>query len=338
MRAAQSGFPLTSGSASENNLNIMSPHSSENAETEKKGLTVAAIIIGKQPEPHFECCLDSISEAVDYAVVDFNGDNEANRRALINSRLYKKGLMRIEESIFTDYASARNRTLAMLPKETAWIFRVDADEVHYPPLLQIITRQILPNLKEDIGMLDAYWLCFFHSFHHVRRLERRHDLFIRFREGMHWEKAIHEQLTGRRGKRTAAPYVFHHYADIKRLDDVLDKEIKYLEMTKLNPDVKPYSINTDKAAWLADHVKELFGYTGSYPELQVPLLKDLPQPPSWLEEYENELNRLAPRYPRQKWGRLRILYRLIPLLTALKNSEARKAALKLALHLKEALP
>ncbi|MBQ7501416.1 hypothetical protein IJT93_01690 [bacterium] len=315
----------------------MRPQSSKNIQTEEKNLVAATIIIGKQPEPHFACCLDSIAEAVDFAAVDFNGDNEDNRRALVNSRLYKEGLMRIEESRFTDYASARNRTLAMLPENTGWIFRVDADEVHYPDLLKIVTRQLLPNLKEDVGMLDAYWLCFFHSFYHTRKLERRHDLFIRHHKGMRWEKAVHEQLLGRQGKRVAAPYIFHHYALVKTLEDVMDKEVKYKELVKLNPDVKPYSLNTDIGSWLADHAGELFKYSGNYPTLQVPLLKDLPQPPPWLEEYRNTLDGLLPRCPVQKGGKLRILYRLLPLLLSLKTGEARKAAVKLAVRLKDTL-
>lgn len=90
--------------------------------------------------------------------------------------------------------------------------RLDADEVHFPEQLQILTRQLLPALSPRVGMLDCYSQAFAFSWDYLLPLVRRHDFLIRYHPGMRWERGIHEQLSGRQGIRVAAPYLFHHYA------------------------------------------------------------------------------------------------------------------------------
>ncbi|MGN0012062.1 MAG: hypothetical protein ACI37J_01935 [Candidatus Bruticola sp.] len=191
----------------------------------------ATILVGAQTEPFLPACLESVADAVDYAVVDLNGNYEENAAVLENSRLYKEKRMRIEKSIFKDYSTARNNTFAMLPAETEWIMRLDVDEVHFPKDLQVLTRELIPNLDEKVGMFDSYSLTFFHSFKYVYRLERRHDLFVRYHKGMRYERAIHEQLIGRQGKRLAAPYIFPHYSLLRDPEEFLQKVKAYIKTT-----------------------------------------------------------------------------------------------------------
>lgn len=312
----------------------------------------ATILVGAQTEPFFATCLESVADAIDYAVVDLNGNYEENAKVLENSRLYKEKRMRIEKSVFKDYSSARNNTFAMLPPETEWIMRLDADEVHFPQDLQILIREIIPHLDDSIGMLDAYWLCFFHSFKYVTKLERRHDLFIRYHKGMKWERSIHEQLIGRQGKRLAAPYIFHHYANIKDPEEFLQKVNAYIKLTaqesSLNkilakdPMLELMKDNggtraTMRARFLQEQDK-VFLYTGQYPEVNIDWL-DPNKAPDFIKSMQEDLDDIMKDKAKpQHRGKRRILFRLPSLLFHLKTWFAKKQAFCLASKLKKSLP
>lgn len=312
----------------------------------------ATILVGAQTEPFLSVCLEAAADAVDYAVVDLNGNYEENTAVLENSRLYKEKRMRIEKSVFKDYSTARNNTFAMLPPETEWIMRLDADEVHFTKDLQVITREIIPNLDDSVGMLDAYWLCFFHSFKYVTKLERRHDLFIRYHKGMKWERSIHEQLTGRQGKRLAAPYIFHHYATIKDPEEFLQKVKSYIKTTSQEDSLQKMlakdpmleliegnknTLETMRARFLQEQDK-IFLYNGQYPEVDIDWL-DPSKAPDFIRLMQEELDNILKdkAYP-QHGGKRRILFRLLSLLLHLKTWDAKKKALLLASQLKKSLP
>lgn len=312
----------------------------------------ATILVGAQTEPFLSVCLEAAADAVDYTVVDLNGNYEENMAVLENSRLYKEKRMRIEKSVFKDYSTARNNTFAMLPAETEWIMRLDADEVHFAKDLQIITREIIPNLDDSIGMLDAYWLCFFHSFKYVTKLERRHDLFIRYHKGMKWERSIHEQLIGRQGKRLAAPYIFHHYATIKDPEEFLQKVKAYIKTTKQEDSLQKMlakdpmleliednksTLEAMRARFLQEQDK-VFLYNGQYPEVDI-TWRDLNLAPDFIKLMQEELDDiLEGKAKPQHGGKRRILFRLPSLLLHLKTWQARKQALRLASQLKKSLP
>lgn len=299
---------------------------------------IATMIVGSQNEPHLAQVLESVYGSVDGAVVDYNGENEFNWQALTSSKLYKEGHLRIEKSKFENYAQARNNTLRMLDRDTSWFFRLDADEVHFPEDLQKITRQILPSLKDRVGILDAYWLCFFHSFKYVRHLERRHDLFVRFYPDMLWTRNIHEQLQGKRGIRVAAPYVFHHYADIKDPQEFLAKQRDYVLRTNVESTLKKIKIIDNIHDHFLEHKEkgDILRYVGDFPDLDLPWLEN---PPPYLMEMQKELDELFDTVPSaQRGGKRRILFRLLPLLLNLTNWPARKEAINLARNLKLRLP
>ena len=297
----------------------------------------ATLLIGSQPEPLLLSCLESAAEAIDYLVVDLNGNYEQNLAILENSRLYKEKRMRIEKSVFKDYSTARNNTFQMLPSETEWVMRLDADEVHFPQELKIITREIIPNLSKDVGMLDAYWLCFFHSFKYVTKLERRHDLFIRYHKGMKWERSIHEQLTGRQGIRLAAPYVFHHYASIKDPQEFLRKVNSYIQLTSQEGSLKKMlardpmleiAENKNTSEAIREHfLKEqhsLFLYNGQYPEVDI-TWRNIDKAPTFIKSMQEELDDILNNKAKpQHGGKRRILFRLLPLLLHLETWKAKQ--------------
>lgn len=311
----------------------------------------ATLLVGSQPEPLLPPCLEAAANAVDYVVVDLNGNYEQNAAILESSRLYKEKRMRIEKSVFTDYSTARNNTFQMLPPETEWVMRLDADEVHFPHELQTITREIIPNLSDNVGMLDAYWLCFFHSFKYVTKLERRHDLFIRYHKGMKWERSIHEQLTGRQGIRLAAPYIFHHYASIKDPQEFLQKVNSYIQFTSQEDSLKKMLgrdpmleiiKKKDTAEAMKEHfLKEkhsVFLYSGQYPEVDI-TWRNIDKAPNFIRSMQEELDEiLENKAEPQHGGKRRILFRLLPLLLHLKTCKAKQQALQLASFLKKNLP
>ncbi len=313
----------------------------------------ATILVGAQTEPFLSVCLEAAADAIDYAVVDLNGNYEENATVLESSRLYKEKRMRIEKSVFKDYSTARNNTFSMLPPETEWIMRLDADEIHFPHELKTITRELIPNLNSNVGMLDAYWLCFFHSFKYVTKLERRHDLFIRYHKGMKWERSIHEQLIGRQGIRLAAPYIFHHYASIKDPKEFLHKVNAYLQMSSRENSLKKMldrdpmldlmerkegrTLEIMRARFLQEQ-ESLFLYNGQYPEVDI-TWRDLDKAPDFMKSMQKELdNILEGKATPQYGGKRRILFRLLPLLFHLKTWPARKEACQLAKQLKKSLP
>ncbi|MGM9992008.1 MAG: hypothetical protein ACI376_04050 [Candidatus Bruticola sp.] len=319
----------------------------------RQPLICATLLVGAQPEPLLSACLESAADAVDYIVVDLNGRYEENTAVLESSRFFKEKRMRISESVFTDYASARNHTFELLPPETSWVMRLDADEVHFPSDLEIITKEIIPHLSPNVGTLDAYWLCFFHSFKYVTKLERRHDLFVRYHKNMKWERSIHEQLSGRQGIRLAAPYVFHHYASIKDPVDFFRKAAFYTDLTQkeqslgklLERDVLSHiakqdinDIDEKMAAYFKAEKNKIFAYKGQYPEVDIAIRQEATAPP-YLKHMEDRLKEiLGLNLQVQKGGKRRILFRLLPLLIHLNEFKARKQALLLADRLKKSLP
>lgn len=316
----------------------------------------ATILVGAQSEPFLPACLESVAEAVDYAVVDLNGNYEENAKVLESSRLYKEKRMRIEKSVFKDYSTARNNTFAMLPPETEWIMRLDADEVHFPRDLQVITRTLIPNLDDSVGMFDSYSLTFFHSFKYVAKLERRHDLFVRYHKGMKYERAIHEQLVGRQGTRLAAPYIFPHYSLLRDPEEFLQKVKDYIKKSSQESSLKKMlakdpmielikdkegrkeALEIMRARFLQEQDK-IFLYNGQHPEVNIDWL-DPNKAPDFIKLMQEELDAiLEGKAKPQHGGKRRILFRLPSLLFHLKTWYAKKQALHLAAtQLKKSLP
>ncbi len=92
--------------------------------------------------------------------------------------------------------------------EAAWIAFIDADEVHGPRIGRIAAR--LDRVPAEYDFVDGYTWHFFGSFDYYTSIERR-MMFFRYRPGIRWEGAVHEQLIGLSGKRIAVPYVYAHY-------------------------------------------------------------------------------------------------------------------------------
>lgn len=197
-------------------------------------------LVGKRREPFLSAALESVAEALDIIVVNDNGGNKENRRALEESTLFKAGKLTIIPSKFEGFASSRNLCLDYLKNfvekdQDLWILKLDADEVHTPGIVPL-TRKILPRLGPQVGGVDGYWLLFIQSFEYFARLERRHDLLFRFSPEMNWEGRVHEKLNGKSGKVLALPYLFFHYGYAASAAEIKAKWQLYRDMGDPNFD------------------------------------------------------------------------------------------------------
>lgn len=200
-------------------------------------VVIALLIVGARHEPWLPATLESLAEAVDRLVVNDNSGDRGckNRRALEASRLCQGGRLDIVEAPFVGFADARNRCLArireIVPPTQAppWILKVDADEVHDERLC-LVTRTLLPHVRPGIGVVDGYFLQFMQSMQYYTGLDRRHDLFFRLTPDMRWERDVHEQLHGVRGRRVCLPYVYFHYGYASDARAIVEKWRQYRDL------------------------------------------------------------------------------------------------------------
>jgi hypothetical protein len=175
----------------------------------------AHLIVGARDEPYLPALLASLDGVVDVVLVNDNGGEAdgANRAALAACGFARRGAMIVDRAPFVDFASARNRLLAIHAARDlgAWVAFVDADEVHGPA-----ARTIAGNLHlvpDDVDFVDGYTWHFFRSFDYYTSIERRMT-FFRFSKTLSWRNPVHEVLEGARGKRLALPYVYGHYGHV----------------------------------------------------------------------------------------------------------------------------
>jgi len=175
----------------------------------------AVMMMGKKPEPFLSACLESIKDAVDLLVVNDNSGEaaSANLETLKSSRIFSEGKVALIPSEFIGFGPCRNLCLdhlKALERDDTWVLYLDADEVH-PPGLNILTRQLLPELPAGVGIVDGYNYLFFQSPRYYLSVDRRHNLFFRFNDQIRWEGAVHEKPVNLSGKRLALPYCYFHY-------------------------------------------------------------------------------------------------------------------------------
>ncbi len=135
----------------------------------------------------------------------------------------------VDRAPFVDFATARNRCLALHRRQGAgdWVAFVDADEVHAAAASRIASR--LHALPADIGAVDGYTWHFFQSFDWYRSIERR-MAFFRFSNELRWDGSVHEQLIGLSAKRLAVPYVYAHYGWVLPVRRQAEKGRQYFSL------------------------------------------------------------------------------------------------------------
>ncbi|HTU82615.1 MAG TPA: hypothetical protein VMF61_10830 [Candidatus Acidoferrales bacterium] len=167
------------------------------------------LILGPREEPFLAALLQSLEGAAQTLIVNDNAPGPSPHAATIAASAFGAHAI-VDRSPFTGFADARNRCLALHARHSSasWVAFADADEVHAGSVARVAGN--LDRLPAGYDFVDAYTWHFFASFDYYTSIERR-MAFFRFVPGAHWEGAVHERLTGLRGKRLALPYVYGHY-------------------------------------------------------------------------------------------------------------------------------
>lgn len=294
------------------------------------------MILGGRREPFLAPCLASLEGAVDMLVVDVNGDCPQNVLDLEESALFKSGRLRHEARPFAGFAAARNHTLELLPPGEGWILKVDADEVHDPGGLALVTRRILPALPPSVGILDAYTLQFMQSFRYITGVDRRHDLLCRRTPELAFAGDVHEQTLGLRGRRLAAPYVYGHFGYVRDPGEVLDKWRHYAALGDGSYDAEELGRAVGEG-YLDEQAALCRSWRGRHPEVLSPLRNSLEEASAHVARFDRLMAARGPvpEAPRLRL-RLRVLWRALPLWMAL-AAPGRPALLSLLRRLAQVL-
>ncbi len=271
------------------------------------------MLLGGRREPFLAACLATLEGALDLLVVDLNGSCPENERDLQQSALHASGRLLVEARPFSNFAEARNHALGMLPPGEGWVLKVDADEVHDPEGLTLVTRGILPLLPDRVGVVDAWQMQFMQSFRYVDGLERRHDWFLRRTPELAYSGGVHEQVLGVRGRRLAAPYIYGHYGYVRDPGEVLAKWKHYARLGDHSYD--PEELDRAVAeGYLDEQASRCLRYLGPHPQALTRLRRDLETDPSHVARFDRlmEARGRVPGFPRWR-TRLRILWRALAL-------------------------
>jgi hypothetical protein len=171
----------------------------------------AHVILGPREEPFLSAMLESIAGIASLAIVNDNGpDPSPHAAALAASHFGRTDRLVVDRTHFSGFAAARNVCMRLHAQcsDARWIAFIDADEVHGPGARTIAQR--LDRVPAEYDFVDGYTWHFFGSFSYYTSIERR-MMFFRYGRQVRWEGAVHEQLRGLNGKRTALPYIYAHY-------------------------------------------------------------------------------------------------------------------------------
>ena len=197
-----------------------------------KSVTLCAIMLmGGKEEPFLGACLESLADAVDFVVINDNSGllQHPNRMTVESSRLFQSGCIQLVESEFIGFGPCRDLCMDWIRREKidpAWIIFVDCDEVHTRSLITI-TKEILPVLPQNIGIVDGYfWQCY-QDAQFVLSLDHRHNLMFRYHPEIRWTGQVHEHVNHLRGHRLVLPYCYFHYGYLKSPQDIVEKSKMY---------------------------------------------------------------------------------------------------------------
>ena len=178
-------------------------------------MSVAAhLIAGSRDEPFLPALLESLVGAADTLIVNDNSTGESPHTAALQASWFaRNGRLIVDRTPFVDFSSARNACLRAHRDSDAgrWAAFVDCDEVHGDAVRRVARN--LGAVPDAVDFVDGYTWHFFQSFRWYTGIERR-MAFFRVRDGVRWDGAVHEQLTGLSGARVALPYVYAHYGHV----------------------------------------------------------------------------------------------------------------------------
>lgn len=277
---------------------------------------VAMMLVGKKYEPFLGACLESISDAYDYLIVNDNsrGKCPENREVLESSRLFADGRMSIIESDFIGFAGCRNLCIDHILEEKMdckWLSYIDSDEVH-TNALHSVTRGILPRLPDHIGIVESFTYNFFQSLDYFNEVSRRYRQFVRFSPAIRWHGDVHEKLEGTAGKKVSLPYRYFHYGYLADKNDVDKKQQLYASLG--DQTTKSQLGRFDD--YVHGQLEIVMPYTGKHPAVALDALNMIiATKKEYFHEFESRipndaLSRLK-RRARLQSVELRILFRTI---------------------------
>lgn len=107
--------------------------------------SITVVILTFNESLHLQRCIDSVHSLThNIVVVDSLSTDDTVEIA------QKNGLTVLERAWENNHSTQFNWALEQLPKETQWIFRIDADEVLTPALVEEI-KDVMLNLSPDVN-------------------------------------------------------------------------------------------------------------------------------------------------------------------------------------------
>ncbi|MEW6545536.1 MAG: glycosyltransferase [Bacillota bacterium] len=189
----------------------------------RPGLTVTYVV--KDDEEFFPFSLRSVYSVADEVVVVDNGSRDRTpqiARAFSRVRLYT--------CPGKDFSMLRN--LALSKVQSDWVMTLDADEVFYSDV-----EEVVPRLLEVPGV-DGYTCWFYHLMRSFYYMQNRQDKDPRYRRiflfrgtpGVHYVGAVHERLVGLGPNIRDSGLHYVHYGYAKDPARILERWKLYAEL------------------------------------------------------------------------------------------------------------
>lgn len=203
----------------------------------------AQIIFGQNKEPFLEYAIKSV-DWVDYYTVCNTAPN--SEEGLKNFDIVKENIpidklrydsLKLDEHDHFSFAEARNACLDQTDEDD-FVLLVDADDVHYPNLEQIVKDCI------EAGV-DSLTCHFYHLmvYKNLSQFVQPREIVFKNYAGTHFEKPVHEILINKKTWPMVSDYKYMHYGYVKPQREVFnrwkfysDLEGDYTHYDGQNPD------------------------------------------------------------------------------------------------------
>ena len=236
----------------------------------------AHLIVGRREEPFLGALLASLDGVAGRVIVNDNSPGESpHTETLQSSAFAARGALVVDRTPFSGFADARNVCMRLHEKLDAgdWVAFIDSDEVHGDAAKHVAAN--LAEVPAEYDRVEGYTWHFFGSFDWYMSIERR-LMFHRFRPGVHWEGAVHEQLRGLPGKSLILPYVYAHYGHTLDVQRHAEKEWHYTNLgapSKVTDATQLRDI--DVPAYFAEYYPRLMRFHGTHPPAARPTIERL---------------------------------------------------------------
>jgi hypothetical protein len=240
--------------------------------------TVAcALCVGADPEPYLPATLASIASAVDVLVVNDNSGLARSTNVATLEGLRLRGARR---------AARRTASLRRFRRHAQSRVRCPGPRCRARPTgcsFWMPTKctanswatsraNCCPRLGPQYGNLDAFTYHFWGTFGWITDIARRF-VFYRYAPELRWTNAVHEKVTGLRGRALVVPYVYHHYGNVQTPAALTRKHLRYYDLGNAVP--RPPAIEAADASLYLAKAGAVRPFRGAHPRAARPLLAEL---------------------------------------------------------------